>query len=130
MRKQKLMLLAAPMVALAFVGCSQANEPKAPYLPGPGDLNSIGVFYTIDKIVVEGNDVCAFDKEGHLLVFSEEVKVNAERNALIFKESEVPIGVEAIGTDFKELPDGFSCGGKTYPAIHILGEGLFPVKDE
>ncbi|MDO5060142.1 MAG: hypothetical protein Q4D73_00745 [Actinomycetaceae bacterium] len=130
MRKQKLMLLAAPLVALAFAGCTQSAEPKAPYLPGPSELNSIGVFYTIEKIEVTGNDVCAFDKQDRLLVFSEEVKVNPEHNALIFKDSEIPIGVEAIGSDFKELPDGFACGGKTYPAIHILGEGLYLVKDE
>lgn len=130
MKTRKLLVSAVAAGALALAGCGKASEPTAPMLPPADLLNSIGVFYKIEKITVVGNEVCVFNDKGKLLVFSEEVKVNADHTVLLFKDSEIPVGEEAIGSDFTELRDGYQCGGQTYPALHILGEGLYLVKDE
>ncbi|MCS4484447.1 hypothetical protein NXS08_02955 [Gleimia sp. 6138-11-ORH1] len=130
MKKQRNMLIIAASLAVVLAGCGKAQGPTAPTLPAPQKVDSIGVIYRIEKIFVEDNQVCAFDHDGKLLVFSEEVSVNETHDTLIFKESQVPIGVEAIGADYKELPDEFKCGSKTYPAKHIQGEGLIPTVEE
>ncbi|MDY5589257.1 MAG: hypothetical protein SPF30_04800 [Arcanobacterium sp.] len=101
-----------------------STEPLAPQLPPAPHQNSVAVEYTVSKILVAGNDVCVFDSDGRLIVFSENVGVSKDHTALVAKGISIPEGQLFWGAKSENLTSDVMCGGKKYPAKHIYGAGL------
>ncbi|MDD7465321.1 MAG: hypothetical protein PUK59_03680 [Actinomycetaceae bacterium] len=103
---------------------STSARPQAPQLPPAPALNSVAIQYKAKKIMVVGNDVCVFDDDDKLIVFSESVGVSDDHKTLVAEGASIPEGSDFLGSDKRDIQGGFMCGGKNYPATHILGTGL------
>lgn len=103
---------------------SSSAGPQAPQLPPDPTLNSVALRYKAKKIMVVGNDVCVFDDDDKLIVFSESVGVSDDHKTLVAEGALIPEGSDFLGSDKRNIKGGFICGGRNYPAKHILGAGL------
>lgn len=128
--KQYLLFLLTPLL----FGCAEnqidiptpvkpprTNAIEAPWIP-VNATHAVAYTYTLSSMHVSGTDLCTFDKEGNLFVFSEPVTPLTNNEGIHAQEVDVRLGETFIGGEDKRLKTPYPCGEKTYQAIHIQGQ--------
>lgn len=84
---------------------------------------ALGV-YTLANVVIADKEACALDAEGNLIVFAESAYAYKDGSAILVGEVTVKLGERFGGSLSSNIPGGMKCGGKTYPAYRLIGDGI------
>lgn len=100
-----------PLLAPAIVLVSACTNSvvTAPWIK-VSELNAVAYSYTLGSLKVSENDLCVFDPEGTLFVFSEVVTPLPENQGIHATDIDVKIGENFQGGEPLALPNGFKCG--------------------
>ena len=115
--------LALPLIlTMSLVGgCSSSPDSiPVPTLPGPNAVTAIGTAHVLQRIEGDTEQACPIDDKGNLLIFTGEASASKDAKKIMAGKTVILPGQEFETGQFKELKDGYNCGGKHYAkAIHL-----------